>query len=103
MRAAIRLPTAALLPLKSLSGAKMRRGPLLCGTGQTYHCLSYPAILRDSRVYPYHVGAYRPLHFPFNQSKGVTMKQSLLDLSLAIVLGFAFSLLALAYFDCLYL
>jgi large-conductance mechanosensitive channel len=33
----------------------------------------------------------------------LAMRESILDLSLAIVLGFAFALLALAYFDCLYL
>ena len=37
------------------------------------------------------------------QQKGPTMRETILDLSLAIVLGFAFALLALAYFDCLYL
>ena len=31
------------------------------------------------------------------------MRESILDLSLAIVLGLAFAVLALAYFDCLYL
>lgn len=31
------------------------------------------------------------------------MRESILDLSLAIVLGFAFALLALAYFDCLFI
>ena len=31
------------------------------------------------------------------------MKETLLDLTLAIVLGFAFALLALAYFDCLFI
>lgn len=31
------------------------------------------------------------------------MKESILDLTLAIVLGFGFGLLALAYFDCLYI
>ena len=35
--------------------------------------------------------------------KGPNMRESLLDLTLAIVLGFAFALLALAYFDCLYI
>ncbi len=31
------------------------------------------------------------------------MRESILDLSLAIVLGLCFAVLALAYFDCLYL
>lgn len=31
------------------------------------------------------------------------MRESILDLTLAIVLGFAFALLALAYFDCLFI
>ena len=30
------------------------------------------------------------------------MRQTLLDLSLAIILGLAFALLALEWFDCLY-
>ena len=36
-------------------------------------------------------------------NEGLTMRESILDLSLAIVLGLAFAVLALAYFDCLYL
>ena len=31
------------------------------------------------------------------------MKQTVLDLTLAVILGLAFAVLALAYFDCLYL
>lgn len=37
------------------------------------------------------------------QQKGPNMRETLLDLTFAIVLGFAFALLALAYFDCLYI
>ena len=31
------------------------------------------------------------------------MRETILDLTLAIVLGFTFALLALAYFDCLFI
>jgi large-conductance mechanosensitive channel len=31
------------------------------------------------------------------------MRETILDLTLAVILGLAFAVLALAYFDCLYL
>ena len=35
--------------------------------------------------------------------KGFTMRESILDLTLALVLGLAFAALALAYFDVLFI
>ena len=60
----------------------MQKGLLLAGLSKTQRCVVFALNAR---------------------CKGLTMRESILDLILAIVLGLAFAVLALAYFDCLFI
>jgi hypothetical protein len=48
------------------------------------------------------MGAFCPYHSTSFNSIGVNMRESILDLTLAIVIGLSFAVLALAYFDVLF-
>jgi hypothetical protein len=48
------------------------------------------------------MGAFCPYYSTIIHSIGVNMRESILDLTLAIVIGLSFAVLALAYFDVLF-